>query len=81
MAWRPAQKDVGITPFDWNFFFYLYTLAFASAFLVPYRKEGRMLVCPSHGFSPALRRSRRRLGGFQRVIGEHHFSAARSHHG
>ena len=35
MAWRPAQKDVGITPLDWNFFFYLYTLAFASAFLCP----------------------------------------------
>lgn len=33
MAWPPAQKDVGITPLDWNFFFYLYTLAFASAFL------------------------------------------------
>jgi hypothetical protein len=39
MAWPPAQKDVGITPLDWNFFFYLYTLAFASAFLCPTAKE------------------------------------------
>lgn len=39
MAWPPAQKDVGITPLDWNFFFYLYTLAFASAFLCPTAKK------------------------------------------
>lgn len=39
MAWPPAQKDVGITPLDWNFFFYLYTLAFASAFLCPAAKK------------------------------------------
>ena len=46
MAWRPAQKDVGITPLDWNFFFYLYTLAFASAFLVPYRKRRQNVGLP-----------------------------------
>jgi hypothetical protein len=39
MAWPPAQKDVGITPLDWNFFFYLYTLAFASAFLCSTAKK------------------------------------------
>lgn len=43
MAWPPAQKDVGITPLDWNFFFYLYTLAFASAFLCPITKR---VECP-----------------------------------
>lgn len=42
MAWPPAQKDVGIAPLDWNFFFYLYTLAFASAFLCP---TGRKAEC------------------------------------
>ena len=50
MAWRPAQKDVGITPLDWNFFFYLYTLAFASAFLCPTAKKAECCFALPTGF-------------------------------